>query len=159
MKKIILNNKQFNSLINESQFINEFYDISRKDYKNNLESLLPLILIHIYLIKYSKTSNLNTETISHWLSEIESWCAKLKNYTLKTNKNSEIKYKVFDEVYSSINQKRLQKYILMKCEKENFTNYDLIVRIINEIDQNINYVKEFISNDKFNDFSKIINLI
>lgn len=76
------------------------YALQRKDFCQHIDNLVPQIIIHWCLIRYSRNigddNNLN---LDHWKVELKSWFYKIMKLSIKTNDDYKIRYKAIQQIW------------------------------------------------------------
>ena len=70
---------------NRNNLLREFFAYERSDFKDRVESRIPIILIHWLFIRYFKIKNENVRTIQHWKDELIAQFYYLVRLKIKKN--------------------------------------------------------------------------
>ena len=125
------------------------YAHPRKAFIKYTSNLLPQIITHWCLIKYSRLSNTNNDIIKHWKAELISWVDKIIKLSLKGKDDYNSRYSAiassFDINDYDKNIRSIEATIISKFIKEGF-----------DVE---NDVFEITINDCLNEHKVFINLL
>ena len=130
-KKITFTKKELDKYIQESvckflssdkgkELISE-YAITLGDYKNKIGDRLPIIIIHICLIKYQQLFDGNSNVIEHWKGEIFDFIDYIFNQTPKAANTYNDRLKAVRAKFIELdlfNASKIEKIITKKFNKE-----------------------------------------
>ena len=74
---------------NRDNLLREFFPYERSDFKDRVESRIPIILIHWLFIRYFKIKNENVRTFQHWKDELTAQFYYLVRLKIKKNNSYE----------------------------------------------------------------------
>lgn len=84
---------------NRNNLLREFFAYERSDFKDRVESRIPIILIHWLFIRYFKIKNENVRTIQHWKDELIAQFYYLVRLKIKKNNSYENRLKAIKQAW------------------------------------------------------------
>lgn len=84
---------------NRNNLLREFFAYEMSDFKDRVESRIPIILIHWLFIRYFKIKNENVRTIQHWKDELIAQFYYLVRLKIKKNNSYENRLKAIKQAW------------------------------------------------------------
>ena len=147
---------------NRENLLREFFAYERSDFKDRIESRIPIILIHWLFIRYFRLKNENVKTIQHWKDELIAQFYYLVRLKIKKNNSYENRLKAIKQAWEEGEFNSIVNDIVFSFKRKfNEENIDInSTELINAINQWIDETKiiiEIFANANLKNANEYIN--